>query len=433
MNKINKWIKITTLLISLTILLFFSIFLDPMAFANNSSLKLIIDGKDVTSTAVPIIQNSRTLVPLRIVAEELGAQVLWDGKDRTVLIEKDNDSIKLKIDSRIIQANKGGKHTFLSDVEPVIINSLTYVPLRLVGNMLGISVDWTESKRLVTVDSSKSSPFEPFYKTRVSGISQGQSITDKTTLKISPSVEELKNAREIKFILLDPDTYKGDVIARGSQLDGRYSWIPNLDHKGEKILIAAIYNSSGKFIAGDAVQVRVNVEPKVSIKGVTQDQTISGNISLEADLNFLASYIKYEIQNLSKGTTTLTSELDPYGPYKWSPQIKDNGNVSFRIIAYDEKGKSYTSDIVSASVQAERQLSLLGVSKGQTINKAVNLLASRNFDVSETEYVLKDRATGKETSIAKIPWGSYEWFPGPELSGDKDVFVRVKDGSGKIY
>lgn len=432
MKNKREWMKIGILLISLIILFSLSSLLKPPVFAEEP-LRLHIDGKDVTSAAKPIIQNSRTLVPLRIIAENLGAEVLWDEKERTVLIENDKNSLKLKIDSRLIQITDSEKKFFLSDVAPIIINSRTYVPLRLIGNTLGIGVDWSDSKRLVTVDSKKHSSFVPFFDTKILNVSQGQTITEKTVLKALTSGLTLKDSNEIKYILLDPATYKGDVIARGSQLDGQYSWLPNLNQKGYKVLIAAIYDSAGKFISGDAVHVKVSIEPKISIKGVEQDQTITGDISIGADMNFVASYVKYEIFNLEKGTSTLTTEIDPYGPYKWIPQYENNGNVGFKVIAYDDNDKPYESNIVTAKIDVTKRLSLTGITKGQTIDKAVNLLASRNFGVSETEYILKDKATGKETTIAKIPWGSYKWLPGPEVSGDKDVFVRVKDGSGKIH
>lgn len=432
MKNINKLLKAGILLLTLILITFLSNYPKPAVYAEES-LRLVIDGKDVTSTAMPIIRNARTLVPLRVVAEQMGAEVSWNEKDRTVLIEKDNESIKLKIDSRLIQTDKGGKQSFLSDVAPLIIESRTYVPLRLIGNTLGIGVEWSESNRLVSVDSAKPASFEPFFNTKIINISQGQTITSKTALKISASGQSLKNASEIKYILMNPDTYKGDVIARGSQLDGQYSWIPRLKQKGDQVLIAAVYDKNGKFIEGDAVHVKVNIDPKVSVKGVAQGQVISGDLSLSADLNFVASYIKYEVLNLDKGSGSLTSETDPYGSYKWTPQFDNNGNAGFKIIAYDEGGASYESDMITARVEVSKQLSLTGVSSGQTIDKAVSLLASRNFGVSETEYVLKDKSTGKETTIAKIPWGSYKWFPGPEVSGDKSIFVRVKDGSGNIY
>ncbi len=432
MIKINRWRKIGIVILTSTLLISLPHFFEPTVYADEP-IRLTVDGKDVTATAMPVVKNGRTLVPIRVVVEQLGAEVFWNENDRTVLIAKDNGSIKLKIDSRLVQSDNSGKQYFLSDVAPIIINSRTYVPLRLIGNMLGIGVDWSEAKRLVSVDSGKPASFVPFFDMQILNISHGQTITETTILQISASEQIAKNAKEIKYILLDPDAYKGDVIARGSRIDGQYSWIPNLNQKAERVLIAAIYDSNGKFIAGDAVHVKVNIVPKVSVKGVVQGQTITGAISIGADLNFVASYIKYEILNPDKGTSSLTAESDPYGPYNWSPQFENNGNVGFKVIAYDENGKSYESDMITAKVQVTKQLSLTGVKSGQTIEKAVTLLASRNFGVSETEYVLRDTATGKETTIEKVPWGVCKWFPGPEVSGDKDVFVRVKDGSGNVH
>jgi len=58
---------------------------------------------------------------------------------------------------------------------------------------------------------------------------------------------------------------------------------------------------------------------------------------------------------------------------------------------------------------------------------------SRNFNVVETEYVMIDTLTGLETVLKKVNYGNYTWFPGPELSGKKELYVRVKDTAGAIY
>ncbi len=76
-------------------------------------------------------------------------------------------------------------------------------------------------------------------------------------------------------------------------------------------------------------------------------------------------------------------------------KIGENGDYSFKVRAYDGEGKSYESETITAKVQVEPKLTLTGVSEGQTIDKPVNLLASRNFDVSETEYILRDPQYGK--------------------------------------
>ncbi len=48
-----------------------------------------VNGKSVTMATAPVIQNGRTMVPLRFVSENLGASVQWDGASRRVTIKVD--------------------------------------------------------------------------------------------------------------------------------------------------------------------------------------------------------------------------------------------------------------------------------------------------------------------------------------------------------
>lgn len=394
------------------------------------SIKLIMDGKDITSLSSPIIENGRTLVPIRFIAEELESEVIWNEKDRTVAIEKDGTSVLLRIDSHLITYENGDKSYGLSDVSPKIIDSRTYVPLRLVSNALGIGIEWDEANKFVSIDSSNKSDITPFFDLEILNLKPGQAITGKTNLQIELGNTNIKNAKDIKYLLLDPETAQGTVVARGNQLTNKYSWLPNLQDKGEKVLVAALYDDSGKFLAGDAIPVYIDINPKVSLTGVKESEILDDTIYLGADTNFVASYVEYEITKLDTDEINLITEQDPQGQYKWEPKIGENGDYSFKVRAYDGEGKSYESETITAKVQVEPKLTLTGVSEGQTIDKPVNLLASRNFDVSETEYILRDPNTGKEETIAKMPYGNHRWFPGPKLSGKKEVLVRVKDTRG---
>ncbi len=53
-------------------------------------VKIIIDGKAVTGDTAPQIVNNRLLVPLRLISENMGAQVKWDDNTRTVSIIPQN-------------------------------------------------------------------------------------------------------------------------------------------------------------------------------------------------------------------------------------------------------------------------------------------------------------------------------------------------------
>lgn len=57
-----------------------------LVLATGGSVKLVINGKEVVCDTPAQIVNNRTLVPLRVVAENLGAEVKWSETDRTVII-----------------------------------------------------------------------------------------------------------------------------------------------------------------------------------------------------------------------------------------------------------------------------------------------------------------------------------------------------------
>lgn len=427
--KMIKWFQLLLLLI----LLPFIQLSNPKVLATNET-RLLLDNRDITEIAEPIIRNNRTLVPIRFIAEELDAQVEWNGENMTVTVLKDNKTVILKLNSHlVIYENGNDKRTYeLCDVPPIAINERTYVPLRLVSNALGIGVEWNSESNTIEMDSNEKANIAPFFDVNISSISDGHIVTGKTILQIDELSTEIKNAKEIKYLLIDPNTAKGVVIARGENLTEQYTWIPSLKDSGEKVLVAAIYGEDGKFIAGDSISVNLQVTPEVYLNGIEQEQIIDGPISLIPDVNFVADYVKYEITNLDNGQVYLTSESDPYGPYNWSPMVHESGAYSFKVLAYSDN-QSYESESINAKIQISHSLKLTGVPSSKTIDKLITLSSARNFHVSETQYVLRDLNSGKETVLAKMGYGSYKWFPGPEHAGMKELLVRVKDTKGVVY
>ena len=82
----------------------------------------------------PIIQNERTLVPIRFVAEALGYDVDWNEKDNTAVI--DDGKIVLYIGTNKAKIN--GKSVTL-DVASTVVRDRTMVPLRVVAETLNCS------------------------------------------------------------------------------------------------------------------------------------------------------------------------------------------------------------------------------------------------------------------------------------------------------
>ena len=65
---------------------------EPAAAAN---ISIIIDGQTVSSDVSPTIINDRTMVPVRVIGEYLNATVVWDNSTRTATITKRSTTLKL--------------------------------------------------------------------------------------------------------------------------------------------------------------------------------------------------------------------------------------------------------------------------------------------------------------------------------------------------
>lgn len=405
----------------------------PNVYAQ-SPIKLIIDGKTIAADPEAFIKNDRTLVPLRVIAEELNADVQWDNENRTVHISKEDMHVALPIDSHLIEYTIDDETIYnLSDVAPMIKDDRTFVPIRLVSNALGVGIDWDNDKRAVIIDSSEKSEIEPLFNMEISSVKSGQVIKGKTTLSSTiGSIPE--KAAEIKYLLLDRDTKKGFIVAKGNDLNSAFAWMPSMEDEGQKILVAAIYDANGSFLSGASIPVTVDIVPEIKLTGLKEGELVTADsVPLRADLNFSAVSVKYEIINPDTDAYYISPAIDPLGGFTMIPVMEDNGNMALRVIAYDMSGNAYYGDYVNVKVDVDRYLYLGGVTSGQIIDGSVSLRTSRNFDVSETEYIAVDTNTGAETVLYKTGYGSYSWFPGPEMAGSKELYVRVKDTSGNTF
>ena len=99
---------------------------------------LLIDGGFVPTPGI-IIANGRTLVPVDLVAETLGATADWDEEERLVTIKDGETEILLPIDSKTATVNGAG---ISLDVPAAIVSASPYVPLRFIAENLGATVDY---------------------------------------------------------------------------------------------------------------------------------------------------------------------------------------------------------------------------------------------------------------------------------------------------
>lgn len=100
-----------------------------------------VNGQTKAIDVAPTITNNRTMVPVRFVAEALGAKVAWDNNTKTAAIELNGKKVSLTI----------GETAAGMDTPAVISNGRTLVPIRYISETLGAEVLWFPTGKTVQI------------------------------------------------------------------------------------------------------------------------------------------------------------------------------------------------------------------------------------------------------------------------------------------
>ena len=387
-----------------------------------ASLNLIIDGNNVTKSASPIVKNRRTLVPLRFIGEALGKEVIWNNDEKSVTVSDEGTSFKLYIDSKIID-NSDGTLKF-TDVAPCIVNRKTYLPLRAIAELMNIGVGYDKASSTVTIDSAVFNPVED--STTIVGLMPNQTINTKMNFSFVTN----KNFAKAKLLLLN-DKNEGYIQDVKTSTAEALEFLPSLKDEGNKKLVLALYDANGNLIDATGAKINLSVLPRVTYSGVESGGFVQDELKITPDINFIASKMKATISNLTTGKTEVKDNLDPEGEFLFKPSYLDAGSYSIMLSAFDELGREHFGETKTFTMSINPYLNITGVPKDGVISGQVTLNAQRNFDVMRTDYVLRDPLTGQETVIESKSYGACKFFPNINDAGQKEVFVRCIDASGK--
>ena len=110
--------------------------------------KTSVFGEEKENDVAPIIKGNRAFLPVRFVAESLGASVEWDNETRTVTITKDGIKIVITIGEETAIVNG---ETITLDYPAFIENDRTYTPIRFIAESFGAKVAWNDAGRIITI------------------------------------------------------------------------------------------------------------------------------------------------------------------------------------------------------------------------------------------------------------------------------------------
>ncbi len=191
------------------------------AYANNTDTYIDTSDKEVKA----LVKNGRTLIPLRFVAENFGADVSFDSKTSTAIITYNGVQVKFTSNNKTMLV---GDKKILMDEPAQIINNRMLIPLRaLAENALGKKVFYDkgliiisqtqknlDSKKvdeLIAKFSNSDSPFAYQLSKPVKGDMIAVIKTNYGDIKIKLFYEDAPMTVE-NFVKLSQKGYYNDVI-----------------------------------------------------------------------------------------------------------------------------------------------------------------------------------------------------------------------------
>lgn len=245
-----------------------------------------VNGEMVKTDIPPVILENRSLVPVRAIFEKLGASVKWDQSSDKVTIKMAQAEIELRINSNVAIVNN---KSVILDVPAKIINNRTLVPLRFVGEQLGMLVGWLPESNLLTIEENvlaKSGNLKNIKfavnNNKCDIFINLDRVTEYNTMLLSNPdriVIDLPNTTTDNYKTLKIDVNSNIVkTIRYAQLDEQTAQKANLD--GDTVRVVMDVSEPTEFdIIKKNNQVQVKISEPESSKSVKSDIVSRGDIS----------------------------------------------------------------------------------------------------------------------------------------------------------
>lgn len=206
---------------------------------------MMLDGTEIkidNEGSTPIIENDTTLLPIRGVAEAIGADVEYTKSTNIVSLFNDDTEVNMQLGSTEIEIN--GK-TQQMPVAAKVVNDRTLIPLRAATEALGCDVSWDgENQKIILT--------RPYQTKRIIVKSENADTTNATAVAKGDDITVLQydteeNARngvsinESKGFTAEPDyVYVSDSLSWGTDRIKAPSYCNSYSGKQTDLTVAVI-------------------------------------------------------------------------------------------------------------------------------------------------------------------------------------------------
>lgn len=353
------------------------------------STSIYLDGKALALPKNGQVQNvnGNVMIPIRVVAEELGFDVNWEKKTGTVTIKQSDTTLILNVNKTTASVN--GSEVKLP-IAPRLAEDTTLVPMRFVGEQMGLQVSWDNPAKaayLTTPNSGSGSgnagnagnvgsgtgtegpqpgtvvpPADTADLAKVTGIAfSNNSLMIAIDKSVTPNIFTMSGPERLVIDL--PQAQFADMLAGGAPLDA---------------------NKSGA--------IEVTDYPDVSKVRYALFSSNPSTVRVVLDLNYK---VNYQLVNENDGLIIVTLNVD-------GGQGGTSGGDGTKTVVLDAGHGGSDPGAISVTKNKEKDFNLAVVLKVQELlqnDPNINLVLTRDSDTYPT---LPERVKIAENAGADI-------------------------------
>lgn len=200
-----------------------------MPYTDLYSVNVRLNGKFITfGDARPFIYNSLTMIPVRGLAENMGADVNFEPDTGAIsAVWPDGSRMDMALHSNVMTYSPAAGDTVTVELaaEPLLIDGSTYVPLRAIAETLGLEVGWnsyfyfadlTDWRGFVAEADAQFTAINAILAASANAADLSKSYLSKDNLSLTATLYG-ENENDTASI-----TLKGESISKGLAASGSY-------------------------------------------------------------------------------------------------------------------------------------------------------------------------------------------------------------------
>ena len=312
-------------------ILFISMLITPVFAANTFNVSIgnkdykvkeagvLINEDSLKTDFSPYIKEGRTFVPIREITEKLGADVKWNGKDKSIKITLNGDVINMQIDNSKVTVNDKKIELDHAQAPQLALYSKprketkTMVPLRFISETFGYNVDWNNDKVRAEISTVKSNSIVEDDTNKIENNKNSLDNKNSKNKSNKKKTKNLKNSKVNSKSIFDDNFFQSNVEKKET------SNIKNQIKKGNEDKIFEEADLDLKEKKNRVIKDKIEINGKLNIVidpghgGKDSGAVAVDGYTYEKDLNLLvAENLMEKLNENSEINARITRDRDEY-------------------------------------------------------------------------------------------------------------------------